>query len=166
VATASWRYEPLAEASSRIDRSAWLRLTALLRPISWFGLVMGLALIAIAVVGPVYEPWEAPPQEPITGEFGDQPALENTFLAILYALTGIGAILLPFALGRESLQRAAGLLKATAVCWLIAGTVWTAFGALNYYTHIGLTINTYEEEKAEGEESEPPANERFGQPEP
>jgi uncharacterized membrane protein len=164
-----WRPAPGIELDSRIGRGQWPRLRSLLQPLSWFGLVMGLALIAIAVVGPVYEPWEAPPQEPISGEFGDTPVLENTFLAVLYALTGIGAILLPFALARESLERAAGLLKAVGACWLIAGLVWTGFGCLNYYTHIGLTINTYKEEQAKTEdaaEEPPPANQRFGRPDP
>lgn len=166
-----WRLSASAPAGaleSRIGRAQWPRLRELLAPLSWFGLVMGLALIAIAVVGPVYEPWEAPPQEPISGEFGDTPVLENTFLAILYALTGIGAILLPFALARESLERAAGLLKAVAACWLIAGLIWVGFGCLNYYTHIGLTINTYKEQasKESAAEEPPPANERFGRPEP
>ena len=147
-----WREAAGVEPERRIGRAQWGRLRDLLQPLSWFGLVMGFALLAIALVGPIYEPWEAPPQEPISGEFGDTPILENTFLAILYALTGIGAILLPFALGRESLERAAGLLKAIGACWLIAGVVWTGFGCLNYYTHIGLTINTYNEEQAESEE--------------
>jgi len=154
------------QQDSRISATSWPRLRALLQPLSWFGLVMGFALIAIAFVGPVYEPWEAPPQEPISGEFADQPVLENTFLAILYALTGVGAILLPFALGRESLRRATGLLKGVAACWLVAGLVWTGFGVMNYYTHIGLTINTYKEEKAQEEAEPPAANERYGRPEP
>jgi hypothetical protein len=28
-----------------------------------------------------------------------------------------------------------------AVCWGIAGFIWIAFGALNYFTHIGLIVN-------------------------
>lgn len=162
-----WRDEPVeARERGQIGASSWPRLRELLQPLSWFGLVMGLALIGIAIVGPVYEPWEAPPQEPISGEFADHPWLENWFLAILYALTGVGAILLPFALGRESLERARGALKGVAACWLIAGLVWTGFGAMNYYTHIGLTINTYEEEQAETEAEPPAAAERFGRPRP
>jgi uncharacterized membrane protein len=163
-----WRTSAEAEFEGRIASAHWPQLRALLQPLSWFGLVMGLALIAIAIVGPVYEPWEAPPQEPISGEFGDTPILENSFLAVLYALTGIGAVLLPFALARESLERAAGLLKAVGACWLIAGLVWTGFGCLNYYTHIGLTINTYEEQakKEAASHEPPPANERYGRPEP
>jgi hypothetical protein len=120
-------------------------LARLLQPLSWLAFVMGFALIAIAFVGPIYEPWEAPPQEPITGEFTNQQVLENTFLAILYAGTGVGAILLPFALLRESLASARGLLKVVGVLWLVTGAIWAGFGTLNYYTHIGLTINTYNE---------------------
>ena len=37
---------------------------------------------------------------------------------------------------------------------------------MNYYTHIGLTINTYEEQQKTLEEQPSPANERYGQPSP
>ena len=37
---------------------------------------------------------------------------------------------------------------------------------MNYYTHIGLTINTYKEEKAKEEAEPPAASERYGRPEP
>jgi hypothetical protein len=31
---------------------------------------------------------------------------------------------------------------AIGACWTIAGLAFTGFGALNYFTHIGLIINT------------------------
>lgn len=147
----SWRGAPgqvgdsVVGAPDEITAESWPHLAKLLQPLSWFGAAMGLALIAIVFVGPVYSPWEAPPQEPISGEFGDVEWLENTFIAALYALTGIGAILLPFAFMRRTLSRAGGLLKTIGACWAIAGAVFVVFGAMNYYTHVGLTINTYEE---------------------
>jgi uncharacterized membrane protein len=133
------------DVSQELTAASWPHLARLLQPLSWFAFVMGFALIAIAFVGPIYEPWEAPPQEPITGEFTNHQVLENTFLALLYAGTGLGAILLPFALLRRTLEKARGLLKVVGALWLVTGVVWVAFGALNYYTHIGLTINTYKE---------------------
>ena len=146
TATAATATNPApADAADHLDLSSWGHLARLLQPLSWFGFVMGFALIAIAFVGPIYEPWEAPPQEPITGEFGDQPVLENTFLALLYAGTGLGAILLPFALLRQTIAEARGLLKAIGALWLVTGVVWAGFGVINYYTHIGLMINSYEE---------------------
>ena len=149
----------------------WPRLASLLQPLSWFGAVMGLALIAIAFVGPIYEPWEAPPQEPISGEFTDVEWLENWFLALLYAGVGVGAILTPFALARRTIGGARGLLRVIAALFAITGIVWTLFGAMNYYTHIGLTINTYEEQSAaqqaqEQQQDEPSPNEDYEQTAP
>ena len=106
---------------------------------------MGLALISIAFVGPFFGPWEAPPQEPISGEFADYAWLENTFIALMYAGIGVGALLVPFALAPRSIERAKGKLKTIGVLFAVTGTIWVLFGAMNYYTHIGLTINTYEE---------------------
>jgi hypothetical protein len=110
----------------------------------------GVALIAIAIVGPAYEPWEAPPQEPLTGYFNGQQWLENWFLAIMYAGTGVGAILLPFALLRHTFSEARGVLRVIGVCWLVTGAIWAGFGTLNYFTHIGLTINTYNASTSQG----------------
>jgi hypothetical protein len=53
------------------------------------------------------------------------PDLENTLVAILYALTGIGAILLPFALGPGVLGTVGWAAEGRRACWLIAGLVWT-----------------------------------------
>lgn len=122
----------------------WEHLCRLLQPLSWFAFAMGLALFAIAVVGPVYEPWAAPPAEPITSEFSGTPLIENLFLAVLYALTGLGAVLLPFALMREEPSPEGTLWAIIGGSWLIAGIAWLLFGALNYYTHIGLLINESE----------------------
>lgn len=140
--------EPIPPPPDELSAADWPRLATLLQPLSWFGAIMGLALIAIAFVGPFFSPWEAPPQEPISGEFADYPWLENAFIALLYAGVGIGALLAPFALARRSIEAARGLLRTIAVLWAITGTVWILFGAMNYYTHIGLTINTYEEQQA------------------
>jgi uncharacterized membrane protein len=133
------------DPTDELTAASWPHLARLLQPLSWFGFFMGFALIAIAIAGIVYQPWEAPPQEPITGEFTNQQALENTFLALLYAGTGLGAILLPFALLRNTFREARGRLKVIGVLWLVTGAIWAGFGTLNYYTHIGLTINTYED---------------------
>jgi uncharacterized membrane protein len=142
-----WRDSPAGEAPVEISKAAWPRLATLLQPLSWFGAAMGLALIAIAFVGPFFGPWEAPPQEPISGEFADYPWLENTFIALMYAGIGVGAVLVPFALAPRSIEKVRGLLKVTGALFAVTGTIWVLFGAMNYYTHIGLTINTYEEQQ-------------------
>jgi uncharacterized membrane protein len=141
----SQRFWSLSPAEDNLAGTSWSHLAGLLRPLSWFGAAMGLGLIAIAFVGPVYSPWEAPPQEPISSEFSNTEWLENGFISALYLLTGLGAVLLPFALGKDTLTKAKGLLKVIGAFWAITGTAFVLFGALNYYTHIGLTINSYEE---------------------
>lgn len=117
------------------------RLTVLARmagPVSVFVLAMGLACFGIAAAGWTYTLFAAPPQEPVSGAFADMPLLEATFISGLYVLVGLGAVLFPFAL------RARGGLPATVtgVCWGLAGLAFTLFGALNYFTHIGLIVNT------------------------
>ena len=137
------------QAADEITRDSWPRLATLLQPLSWFGGAMGLALISIAFVGPFFGPWEAPPQEPISGEFAEMAWLENTFIALMYAGIGLGAVLVPFALAPRSLEIARGKLKVIGTLFAVTGTVWVLFGAMNYYTHIGLTINTYEAQQTE-----------------
>lgn len=131
------------DPADEMTAASWPHLARLLQPLSWFAFVMGFALVGIGIVGIVYEPWEAPPMEPITGKFSGQQWLENGFLAIMYWVTGLGAILLPFALLRKTFGEARGVLRVIGVCWLVTGAIWAAFGTLNYFTHIGLTINTY-----------------------
>ena len=144
-----WRESPDARVSDELTAGSWPRLATLLQPLSWFGAAMGLALIATAFVGPFFGPWEAPPQEPISGEFADMPWLENTFIALMYAGIGVGALLVPFALAPRSLEKARGLLRTIGTLFAITGTIWVLFGAMNYYTHMGLTINTYEQQVQE-----------------
>ncbi|SYX84244.1 DUF981 family protein [Paenibacillus alvei] len=108
------------------------------RPLSYFASAMGLALISIAIAGVYFQLFAAPPEEPISGQFADYPMLEASFISGLYALTGIGAILLPFSLAnRESFA-----VKIMSTVWTITGVAFTLFGALNYFTHIGLIVNT------------------------
>lgn len=140
--------------SSTPDNSAndaevtlWPRLAAATQPIAWFAAALGLSLLAIAVVGVQYKLYAAPPQEPISGRFADKPLLEATFISSIYALVGIGAVLFPFGLRatagdprQERITHISVLLKITAVCWVIAGVALTVFGALNYYTHVGLIM--------------------------
>ncbi|MCQ9367500.1 DUF981 domain-containing protein [Brevibacterium sp. 91QC2O2] len=117
------------------------------RPVSLFIAAIGLALIAIAFAGVTFQLFAAPPQEPISGNFAAWPWLEASFISLVYALIGIGAILFPFSVTKvaraEDAAAASGaLLKWNGVLWIIPGIVWVLFGALNFYTHIGLIVNT------------------------
>ena len=138
------------DPADEMTAASWPHLARLLQPLSWFAFVMGFALVGIGIVGIVYQPWEAPPMEPITGEFNGQQWLENGFLAIMYGVTGLGAILLPFALLHRTFSDARAVLRVVGGCWLVTGAIWAAFGTLNYFTHIGLTINTYNASTSKG----------------
>ncbi|WP_088363031.1 DUF981 family protein [Bacillus cereus] len=114
-------------------------LPYLVKPLSYFASAMGLALISIAFAGIKFQLFAAPPEEPISGAFADYPMLEATFISGLYAITGIGAALLPFALNKNANPNFA---KAIKYLWALAGVTFVLFGAMNYFTHIGLIVNT------------------------
>ncbi|MFJ5924598.1 DUF981 family protein [Kitasatospora sp. NPDC092948] len=107
-------------------------------PISLYVFGMGLACFGIAAAGWKYTLFAAPPEEPISGEFANYPWLEASFMSALYVLVGIGALLFPFALRRPRTW----LSPAIGVVWGLAGLAFLLFGGLNYFTHIGLVVNT------------------------
>ncbi|HEU5128426.1 MAG TPA: DUF981 domain-containing protein [Glycomyces sp.] len=129
-----WKRAEVLEAAP--DRFAALAAAA--RPVSVFVLGMGLACFAIAVAGVVYELFAAPPEEPISGEFADYPLVEAVFISGLYALVGLGAVLFPLALkpGRSAVT------KVLLAAWFLSGLAFLLFGAMNFFTHIGLIVNT------------------------
>ncbi len=114
-------------------------LTYSLKPLSYFAAAMGLALISIAIAGIIFRLFAAPPQEPITGAFADFPLVEAIFISSLYALTGFGAVLFPFIIKEKP---SLFLIKTIKYCWLITGSLFVLFGAMNYFTHIGLIVHT------------------------
>lgn len=114
------------------------RVSRLAGPVSVFVFGMGLGCFGIAAAGWRYTLFAAPPQEPISGTFANVPVLEATFISMLYVFVGVGAVLFPFVLrGRQPV-----LLAVTGVVWGLAGLAFLFFGGLNYFTHIGLIINT------------------------
>ncbi|MEV0809273.1 DUF981 domain-containing protein [Micromonospora sp. NPDC050200] len=134
-----WRRGQLfAEASLENGGLRTEQVRRLLWPVSIFVFALGLACFGIAAAGWTYTLFAAPPQEPISGAFAEYPVIEATFISGLYVLVGIGSVLAPFALLK--LNRV--LLGIIGVAWAIAGVVFTLFGALNYFTHIGLIVNT------------------------
>lgn len=117
------------------------------KPLSIFIAALGLALFAIALAGTVYQLFAAPPQEPISGAFADYPVIEATFMSLLFALVGLGAVLFPFAVRRVlgtpvDVPVRGAAISVTGVVWTITGIVFVLFGAMNFYTHIGLIVNT------------------------
>jgi uncharacterized membrane protein len=121
-----------------------MHLSRAMQPLSVFIVGMGLALIAIAMAGLVYQLFAAPPEEPISGRFAAYPWLEATFMSGMFGFVGIGAVLFPFAaraFARGS-QHISGLQKIVGFVWWLSGLGFLLFGALNFFTHIGLIIHT------------------------
>lgn len=130
------------EALTRPEPLAALAKVA--QPISIFVGGLGLALFGIAVAGVKYQLFAAPPEEPISGEFAEWPLVEAIFMSGLFALVGIGAVLFPFVV--NSLKKAPAVLtlptKIAGVVWAVTGVAFVLFGAMNFFTHIGLIVNT------------------------
>jgi len=118
--------------------AAELRLGRTLAPITWvtFGLGLVLAALTAAIVRFGFV-GGAPPIEPISGLLSNHPAVENTFFAVLYGLSAIGALLAPFALRKRG-----SLWAIVRTVWMVAGVIFLLFSAMNYYTHIGLLYSS------------------------
>ena len=106
-----------------------------------FGL--GLSLGAIAIAGLVFQLFAAPPEEPISGAFAQWPWVEAIFMSGLFGFVGIGAIVFPFALNKLARREHPTVFQwITGITLGLSGLAFFLFGALNYFTHIGLIINT------------------------
>ena len=131
-----------AEALTRPEPLAALAKVA--QPISVFIGGLGLALFAIAVAGVKYQLFAAPPQEPISGEFAEWPLVEAIFMSGLFALVGVGAVLFPFVVKsiKNATTKVSLPIKITGIVWAVTGIVFILFGSMNFFTHIGLIVNT------------------------
>jgi uncharacterized membrane protein len=109
-----------------------------LKPFSIVVFGVGLVMLSCAIAWARYRLGAAPPTEPISGLVGNHPVLESTFMAILYGLVAVGALLFPLAVG----QRHPTVLEVIGFCWVLSGVIFLLFGAMNYYTHIGDLINS------------------------
>jgi hypothetical protein len=120
------------------------------RPLSIFIIGLGLALIAIMFAGIVYQFFAAPPQEPISGWVGQWPWLEAWALSLVFGVIGAGAVLMPVAVRgflSTPADRGSGVAVppvAKVVAWIfsVTGLIFVLFGAFNFYSHIGLVVNT------------------------
>lgn len=110
---------------------------AVLRPVSVWVFATGLMMASLVVAIIYYQLGHAPPQEPISGYFGDT-WIEPVFLALLWSLISIGALLAPTALAKWN-SKAMNIVR---LCWTVAGGLLVLFSAMNYFTHIGLLMNT------------------------
>jgi len=114
-------------------------LHRVLEPASWLVFVLGVILAACTVAIFRFSAiGGAPAQEPIMGVFSKSPAVENTLVGLIYALAAVGTLLAPWAARNfdTAVARAAGW------CMLVSGVVLVAYSAMNYYTHVGLLVDT------------------------
>jgi len=112
-------------------------LLAVLRPVSVWVFATGLMMASLVVAIMYYQLGHAPPQEPISGWFGDT-SVEPSFLALLWSLISIGALLAPTAMAKWD-RKSTNIVR---FCWTVAGGLLVLFSAMNYFTHIGLLMNT------------------------
>lgn len=118
-------------------------IIATLKPLNAFIIGLGLSLIAIGCAGVSFQLFAAPPEEPITGWFANYPWLEAAGISAVFAAIGVGALLLPLASRAFSPSTPiTGLQKTIGWLWGLTGLFLLLFGALNFYTHIGLIVNT------------------------
>ena len=134
-----WKRAAVIDASD--DPGALLAHTA--KPLGVFIFGLGLALFGIAAAGITFQLFAAPPEEPVSGAFAAYPWIEATFMSGLFGLTGLGAVLFPFMLkGYSSHTKPGAVQIIVGIAWGLAGIVFLLFGALNFFTHIGLIVHT------------------------
>ncbi len=129
----------------RLSPNPLAEVVAVARPLTFFIVGLGLSLIAIACAGIVFQLFAAPPEEPISGRFAAYPWVEATLMSGLFGLVGVAALSFPLVVRRmDTVQVSApsGLTKLLGGVMVLAGTAFLLFGALNYFTHIGLIIHT------------------------
>jgi hypothetical protein len=129
-----WRHRELFDGD--VEAAKNTALTAL-RPVSIFVGALGLAMAALAVTFVRFQLGAAPPEEPISGRFGHLPILEALFLGGLWGVVAVGALLFAVAL----LTDRPNLLRWAVRAWIVGGVVFLLFGAMNFYTHIGMYDN-------------------------
>ncbi|THJ66180.1 DUF981 domain-containing protein [Arthrobacter echini] len=144
LATALYLWKRGDQITEAEDRAA--EAASVAGPLGVFVVGLGLALFGIAAAGLIFQLFAAPPEEPVAGSFAGSPMIEAVFISGLFALIGLGAVLFPFALRTfSSLGRLTPLVRTVGILWLVAGIVFLLFGAMNFYTHIGLIVNTMPE---------------------
>lgn len=129
-----WRHRALFEGDSEAADATTL---AALKPAGIFVGALGLGMAVLAIAFVRYQLGAAPPEEPISGRFGQWPILEALFLGGLWGVIALGALLLAIALWTDRPQ----LLRWAVRAFVVGGVVLLLFGAMNFYTHIGMYDN-------------------------
>lgn len=129
-----WRHRTLFEGEIEAANTAAL---AALKPAGIFVGALGLGMAVLAITFVRFQLGAAPPEEPISGRFGHLPILEALFLGGLWGVVAAGALLFAIALWTDRPQ----LLRWAVRAWVVGGVVFLLFGAMNFYTHIGMYDN-------------------------
>ncbi|KAA1426618.1 DUF981 domain-containing protein [Nocardioides antri] len=129
-----WRHRALFAGDVGPAKEAAL---AAMRPAGIFVGALGLGMAVLAVTFVRFQLGAAPPEEPISGRFGHLPIIEAMFLGGLWGIVALGALIFATALWTDRL----GLLRWATRAWLVGGVVFLLFGAMNFYTHIGMYDN-------------------------
>ena len=129
-----WRHRELFNGDVEVANATVL---AAMKPAGILVGTIGLGMAVLAISFVRYQLGAAPPEEPISGRFGHLPILEALFLGGLWGIVAIGALLFAVALWTDRPQ----LLRWAVWAWVIGGVVFLLFGAMNFYTHIGMYHN-------------------------
>lgn len=105
---------------------------------------LALMLTAIFFAGVQFQFFAAPPQEPISGYFAKWPWLEAWGLSLIFLGVGICSAFMPkfFTKAGKPNYQISTIDKLLYLAFNLTGWFLLAFGAMNYYTHIGLILNT------------------------
>jgi hypothetical protein len=129
-------FEQLGEGNQKSEQAIG-PVAAVLRPVSVWIFAIGLMMASLTAAILYYQLGHAPPQEPISGRFSES-WVEPSFLGLLWGLTALGALLFPAAVATWNRK----MLMVARICWGVAGVLFVLFSAMNYFTHIGLLMNT------------------------
>lgn len=133
-----WRHRALfADTTAAGTKHMKNHLMRALKPLSLLIFAAGAMMFTLAVSWIRYTLGAAPEIEPISGLAHAYPVLESLFLFGLWGLVALGALVFPLAIHKQS----NGAYKTVFLSWMIAGIVLLGFGAMNFYTHIGMYTN-------------------------
>lgn len=133
-----WRNRDLFAAHGAAEvRRSQQHLVRALKPVSIFVFITGLMMAALAITWVRFQLGAAPEFEPISGLFHEYPWFEAGFLGALWGVVALGALLFPMALRNLKGK----LMTVVVTAFMIGGIVFALFGAMNFYTHIGMYTN-------------------------
>lgn len=133
-----WRNRSLfGDGSAAAVKRMQQQVVSALKPVSIFIFVSGLMMAALTVSWVRFQLGAAPEIEPISGLFHDMPWVEAGFLGGLWGIVTVGLLLFPFALRNIKGK----VMSVVITTLLVGGVIFGLFGAMNFYTHIGMYTN-------------------------